>query len=315
MNIDNKIPFGLSESKNEFVDVHDVPNGIKCLCICPSCRLQLIARQGDFNRWHFAHSGKKNKKIDKECEYSFYVSVRSMAKQIVKSGLSISTPEQFENLRMLAPRIGSPSFSDEVEFIKVYQITKKGVITLESVKKEYVFEGVTVDIIGEFKHYPIVIYFSHPNRQPPDSLRLPDNKMCGVIEIDLRETLKIFTNKQSKEKRFLDELEYFITSNTDSKKWLYHPRKESVEKEARIKLTEEIKNNVALRTYTYNEENYGKLLMSKRQENITDNHDKSFICLACKSDLMGVAASSNKIITCPKCNTHLYVTTKPNIIN
>ena len=87
------IPFGLSEEDGRFLDVAEVPRGKRCGCICPSCKTPLIARHGNINEWHFAHASRTvYLKTETECEFSFYVSVRLMARQIVDDTLSMAFP-------------------------------------------------------------------------------------------------------------------------------------------------------------------------------------------------------------------------------
>uniref|UniRef100_UPI002B477B28 competence protein CoiA family protein n=1 Tax=Vibrio vulnificus TaxID=672 RepID=UPI002B477B28 len=75
------VPFGLRIQDQTFVDVADVVRGKNCGCICPSCHTPLIARQGEEKQWHFAHASRKVEGTDKECDFSFFVSVRMMARQ------------------------------------------------------------------------------------------------------------------------------------------------------------------------------------------------------------------------------------------
>lgn len=80
----NLIPFGYNPDNDTFVDVEDVPRGANSGCICPACKTPLIARQGDEKEWHFAHASRKvYEKTQKECGFSFYLSVRMMARQII----------------------------------------------------------------------------------------------------------------------------------------------------------------------------------------------------------------------------------------
>lgn len=62
MNIDGlHNPFGLRASDNKIVLIEDIDrmnNGLKCDCICPSCKEPFEARMGDIRRHHFAHSGR-----------------------------------------------------------------------------------------------------------------------------------------------------------------------------------------------------------------------------------------------------------------
>ncbi|HGG6428060.1 TPA: hypothetical protein ACJG67_004667 [Salmonella enterica subsp. enterica serovar Kottbus] len=58
MDFINRIPFGLKKKDQMYVDVADVPKGKNCGCLYPSCHIPLIARQGNVNRWHFAHASR-----------------------------------------------------------------------------------------------------------------------------------------------------------------------------------------------------------------------------------------------------------------
>ena len=79
-----RIPFGKSKIDGELVDVHDVPNGLACDCVCPSCETPLVAKnQGNDRVWHFSHAQKVvYDKTKSECEYSDYVSIALMTKQL-----------------------------------------------------------------------------------------------------------------------------------------------------------------------------------------------------------------------------------------
>lgn len=48
-----KNPFGLKDDQLVFVD--DVGNGLNCGCVCPTCKCDLVAKQGDIREHHFAH--------------------------------------------------------------------------------------------------------------------------------------------------------------------------------------------------------------------------------------------------------------------
>jgi len=66
---------------NSIVGIDQVAKGQQCNCICLSCRAPLIAKKGESNEWHFAHS----KGSIKECFYSFWVACRDLARQMLKS--------------------------------------------------------------------------------------------------------------------------------------------------------------------------------------------------------------------------------------
>ena len=65
----------------ELIGIDKAQKGINCECICYSCKGELIAKQGELNQWHFAHH--HNSKT--QCDYSFWVVCRDLAKQIFAS--------------------------------------------------------------------------------------------------------------------------------------------------------------------------------------------------------------------------------------
>ena len=56
----------------------------------------LVARQGEVREWHFAHfTGGISSPTERPCEFSFYVSVRMMARQLLDRELTISLPAYY----------------------------------------------------------------------------------------------------------------------------------------------------------------------------------------------------------------------------
>lgn len=49
------------DAAGEIRFVGDVPNGVSCGCICPTCGSPLVARQGRENEWHFAHEASQER--------------------------------------------------------------------------------------------------------------------------------------------------------------------------------------------------------------------------------------------------------------
>ena len=89
-----KLPFGKFKETGELVGIDEVERGLNCNCICPSCQMILEARKGDEREHHFKHHSTKTKDGSKvKCDYSYWVSVRSMAKQLIEKnrGLKVKT--------------------------------------------------------------------------------------------------------------------------------------------------------------------------------------------------------------------------------
>lgn len=226
------IPFGLRIADQAIVDVHDVPRGRGCECICPSCHTPLIARQGEKKQWHFAHASQKVDGTDKECQYSFFVSVRLMARQVIESGIAIDLPQY---LSAVEKRKFGITFKERLV------VTQAKTITLEDVHKAYPFEGCTVDIAGEVNGFSFIIYFTHPNRSLPEGLASPDHQKSGIIEICLDQTHHLFSPQSDSSAPHIDRLKDFLQHDLKSKRWVFHPRKAKQEQQARQKINQQIK--------------------------------------------------------------------------
>ena len=82
----SSIPYAYSKNLKRLVDVTEVPRGYSCNCICPQCGMDMLAKQGEINEHHFSHY--KNAEV--ECFYSYWASVRDMAKQIIQKARFIT---------------------------------------------------------------------------------------------------------------------------------------------------------------------------------------------------------------------------------
>ena len=284
----NHIPFGLRIEDQQYVDVADVPKGRQCGCICPSCHIPLIARQGKANRWHFAHASRNIDESTKECAYSFFVSVRTMAKQLLELGMPVVLPEWRDAL--IEKRHG------EV-FIEEYQITRANEVELQNVQKEYAFEGNVVDIYGEIGGYAFVIYFTHPERSLPFGLEQPQQQRCGILEIRLDETLLLFSNKNTVGIKFIDELKKFIQFDTKAKNWVYHARRDEACRKAQESLDTKIANFRPSKRYSNQRRQYNNMQHSYSRR----NHK----CVICQHEW---SSFDNEKRICPVCGSgHLYI--------
>ena len=197
----NKIPFGLRESDHQYVDVADVRNGKQCGCICPSCKTPLQAKQGAIKQWHFAHSSRGTSRItQKECEYSFWVSVLSMAKEIIRIGGVLTVP----------------SYTKYLGHDEVFITDEKRVQLCNPEIERHRF-----DAYCNFGKYSIGVYFSSPEKVCPEPY--VSNKSTGILEISLASALRMFfsTTRSSDYKSILREIIYDGVTN---KHWKYHPK-------------------------------------------------------------------------------------------
>ena len=76
----SSIPYAYSRTLKRLADITEVPRGKACNCICPQCGMGMIANQGEHNADYFSH----HENAKRECFYSYWASVRDMAKQIIQ---------------------------------------------------------------------------------------------------------------------------------------------------------------------------------------------------------------------------------------
>ena len=311
MSDSNKIPFGLRESDNALVDVYDVPNGKQSGCVCPSCQTPLEARQGDINVWHFAHSSKKvYQKTKNDCEYSFYLSLRLMARQLIGKQIKLSLPECKGTIEYYE---GVHRFTQWKEFV----VSKQQDITLDDLEVENTFSGVPVDLIGTIGKFKFVVYFTHPERIVPTILFKPTDSKCGIIQIALDSLQSQFNVAKAEGKTYHEILTDFLISDRESKRWTYHPRFEKAALRALEPLQKETSNLSYTVSYGKNNNHLTQLHKKlNKYQSVTPlkSHDLTiemsqpskwvhFECVICKSEWDGYEAGGNQ---CPNCKDHLF---------
>lgn len=90
--------YALKDNKLVFVD--DVPNGIKCGCICPHCKAKMEAKNGgNLKKHHFSHYKAENCGLARESAYHL------MTKEVIEKTKNIlfpgeTLPRTFENVEV-----------------------------------------------------------------------------------------------------------------------------------------------------------------------------------------------------------------------
>ena len=111
------IPFAIHKPTGRNVGIDEVPSGLKCECDCIECGMRLKARKNykDNRADHFAHHDKAKTK----CPVSYWVSVRSMAKQILEEAKYLQIPSLYPklfNTSTITIYSGNRSFSPKYQF-------------------------------------------------------------------------------------------------------------------------------------------------------------------------------------------------------
>jgi len=294
----NKIPFGLRVADDTIVDVCEVPNGNQCGCVCPSCYTPLKARQGDIKVWHFAHSSKNVHQQTKAiCEYSFYTSVRLMARQVIGNQIQLSLPgltgkiDYYQGIRWAMES-------------KEFKVADPTTVIIEHLDVDTTFSGASVDIVGTIRDFQFVIYFSHPDRVVPKNLFEPANTKCGILEISLHSLPSEFIRLRAHNKTYREILIDFLKNHRESKKWIYHPRFEQKANEA-IEDVKRMGNILECNVVPIKGAPKTNLLPPLLANNPTvqANRVVRFECIMCRTQWEGPEAGGNH---CPICQDYLY---------
>lgn len=294
--MENLIPFGYQIETDRYLDVNDVERGDRCGCICPSCKTPLVARKGDERIWHFAHKSRKTFECtETKCEYSVYVSVRMMARQIIGDKLEIKLPEYIGTA--FKQLVGSKSFT----------VAKEQIVTLENVCVEHTYNTISVDIQGDIRGIPFVIYFTHPGRESPALLASVSGERCGIVEIDLGIIAnKLFGIAKKTNRSFQEILGDFLYGDLSSKRWLYHPRYALLHKDALDSMVDPHppKNRLDCPIDINNNNSPKKNRKTFiRPKNPMD--EVTFLCRSCKVKWKGDYPGES---VCPTCNSRKHRT-------
>lgn len=293
----NLIPFGYNPDNDTFVDVKGVPRGAQCGCICPACKTPLIARHGEEKEWHFAHASRKvYEKTQKECEFSFYLSVRMMARQIIEDELNITLPEYKDSVSKYIPDLGYPLYESFV-------ITESKEISLTNISVESIFEGVAVDVVGYIRDFKFAVYFTHPGRVVPHELKSPKDRHCGVISIALDGLHgSIFRDAKRRQISYQSVLADFLANDILSKEWVFHPRYERCQQQA-VKRLEDEADRILAQAVRHNSSAVPALDMML---NVSVKKRVLLECVMCKAQWTGYEPGER---VCPKCNasSHLFI--------
>lgn len=288
MNGYNLIPFGLRNVDKNLVDISAVTRGAKCDCICPSCKTPLTARQGEKNEWHFAHRSKKSfEQTKKECEYSYFVSVRLMIKQLIVGGSKLLTPS-FKGSYTHYMENSSTSVNHE------FQVTKPTLLEINNADVEVVFAGHNVDFIFQVGGFSIVVFVCYESRPFPFFDRRKIGEKHGVIIIDLHLMPNLFTTAKQSNQPYVDVLKEYLATELAGKSWYHHPRYDAALERVKQKVVElqqaQLEMQRSIEASTYN------TTATKAQT--------QYNCIMCGNSWL---SNSHDGRTCERCRTHLYV--------
>lgn len=298
------IPFGYDPQKKTLMDVHDVQRGKACNCICCACKTPLIARQGDINTWHFAHLSRKVYDQTKtKCEFSVFVSVRMMARQILETLTSINLPEFYNTERIYDP-------STEEEYSNTSLVTNSKEVTIQEIKLEAMFDKVPIDASLKTSDGNLLIYFIHPNRVIPTELRNPQNTESTLI-IDLESTPILFGMSEAKANQkannYKSILHDLLKTKLEAKCWISHKLTSKMVLKQRIAINKEIESHrkkLKEMPHDLKLEHRPTIFEESFELEPKEETVVRWVCRKCSNEWE--APKTNK--KCPQCAEHIFST-------
>ena len=206
-----RIPFALRLADQILVGPEDVPRGVACGCICPSCKLPLVANQGDQKVWHFSHNSRgHDREVAQQCEYSFYVSITAMTKQLLRDALDLDVPTYMSTVYYPPGVVGALTREFEVAPKQTLRPTRVDVDVDAEVN------GTTCDAVLWLGEYRVVLFLTHKDKPLPQiSGWSVKDLRTGVMEIDLTAVEKSYGEVRAGD-AFKASIGEFLQKNLDS---------------------------------------------------------------------------------------------------
>jgi hypothetical protein len=298
----SRIPFGIRKTDGLVVDVHEVSNGRACDCFCPSCKTPLIARQGSKKEWHFAHATMDTYESTKNsCEYSFFVSVVLMSKQVFTECRSLQVPEYKLRLE------GTGTYS-RLQYFTERTITPSRIIELDSCQIDAKIDGIKADILARVKDAYLAIYLQHPEKSVIAASNDDFHGLrIGVLGIDLGLIPLVFNQSQCNNSGYKSLLEDFLFKRQQGKRWIYHPRQDKAILSAQTELKSLCEKDDGHKISSQPcvvDPNNGRTLPIPVRNN---QHQVQYECVICRIEWTGWSIGENH---CPKCGESLYARDK-----
>jgi hypothetical protein len=297
-----RIPFGIRKIDGLVVDVHEVSNGRACDCLCPSCKTPLIARQGPKKEWHFAHATMDTYESTKNgCEYSFFVSVALMSKQVFAECRSLQVPEY--KLRLEGTGIYS-----RLQYFAERTITPSRLIELDSCQIDAKLNGIKADVMARVKDAYLAIYLQHPDKSVIAASNDDFRRLrIGALSIDLGMIPLVFNQSQCNNSRYKPLLEEFLFRCQQGKRWIYHPRQDKATLSAQTEL-----KSLCEKDYSYKISSQPCAVGPNRSTTLpipvrNNQHQVQYECVICRIEWTGWSIGENY---CPKCGESIYARDK-----
>ena len=195
--------------KGELLHVSQVPRGLACECVCPACRVRLVARQGRLREHHFAHA------TGDPCRYGRETALHLAAKEILAKRKEIVLP------------------AVQVQFYnKTLRIAPEGRYQLESIALEHRVANVVPDVLAHVRGRPLLIEVRVTHEVDDEKTKRIQNLDVSAVEVDLSGAPRDLLP---------NDLEELVVESGGHKRWVHNVlatrRREQILSEAAVRPT------------------------------------------------------------------------------
>lgn len=191
--------------KGHLVHISDVPNGLKCNCLCKYCGKRLVAKNNPNNvkKLHFAHYDKTN------CTGNPETLLHLKAKEIISTNKNIFLPGVSFKVKEPIDFIVLKKYPSDIIVLE-----KDGTHSVKSAKTEVYIQDIKPDILLELDGEKLIVEIFVTHKVNKEKLKKIKNIDVSAIEIDLSKCSRLFSEKE------LIEAIY----NRNNIKWLFNRR-------------------------------------------------------------------------------------------
>lgn len=188
------------DSCGKLVDVHSVPRGLACGCICPGCGGRLLSNQGKIRAWYFSHES------GAECSGGAETALHLAAKQLILEHRSVALPPLVVKFSRQHPKFGFFERSKSVDLPeKVWRIS--------DARPESSIGTYIADIAGTLDDgTEVVVEVKVHHEVEPEKADYLRASLVPCIEIDLLPLLEGPVN--------LKELAWHVLECTTNRRWV-----------------------------------------------------------------------------------------------
>ena len=224
-NMELRNPFGLRDNKIVLIeDMTKNEKGLRCNCVCPSCKEPFEARMGEIRRHHFAHSGQGCDEVN-----AYMTGLYMLLNEYLTEGRSLHLPPVIVGFRLSSHSYITQESIEEDTWLLSESTDKSREIKVFG-KTDMKFQACYIDTSSNGKPNAIIATANGRNLAiritPPDTIcktkRTRKYKDYSTIEVDLADA-----GEMIQQSRKMDFFRY-LSEHDGVFRWIYNQKIETV---------------------------------------------------------------------------------------